>query len=102
MPDGTMIRKQLYITRAQERALKERARKEGLTEAQIVREALERHLRHENGPFISEDQRKLVEELIAMNKEVSRHHRFAKGYTFNREELYAEREDRWFENRDEK
>ena len=35
MPGSTMIRKQLYITREQERALKERARAEGRAEAEI-------------------------------------------------------------------
>ena len=96
-----MIRKQLYITREQERALKERAREEGRTEAEIVRLALDRHLRQESGPFVPEDRRKLVEELIRGNRRLAKHLQFPKGYTFNREELYAEREERWFRNQKE-
>lgn len=40
-----MIRKQLYITEAQERALKRRAREEGRSEAEVARQALAAHLR---------------------------------------------------------
>jgi hypothetical protein len=94
MPDKTMVRKQLYITREQERALKERAGEEGVTEAEIVREALDRHLRRESGPVIPEHRRRAVDELLAMTEEVARHHRFPKGYRFDRLELYAERENR--------
>ena len=100
MADRIKIRKQLYITPDQERALKERARKEGVAEAEIVREALDRHLRHESGPVLSGKRRKAVEELIAMNEEVALHHRFPKGYKFDRDELYADREERLVKKRD--
>lgn len=40
-----MVRKQLYITEAQERALKRRAREEGRSEAEVARRALATHLR---------------------------------------------------------
>ncbi len=90
-----MIRKQLYITPEQDRALKDRARAEGLTEAEIVREALDRHLKHENGPFVPGDRRQLIDEMIEGNLRLAKHLHFPKGYTFNREELYAEREERW-------
>ena len=36
-----MVRKQLYITRSQDRALKRRARELGVTEAEIVRRAID-------------------------------------------------------------
>jgi hypothetical protein len=100
MHDSTMVRKQLYIAHEQDRALKEQAREEGLSEAEIVREALDRHLRRRSGPVIPEGRRSAVEELVAMSEEVARDHRFPKGYKFNREELYTTREDRWFKNRE--
>jgi hypothetical protein len=100
MHDSTMVRKQLYITHEQDRALKEQAREEGLSEAEIVREALDRHLRRQSGPVIPEGRRKAIEELLAMSDEIARAHRFPKGYKFDREELYATREDRWLKNRD--
>lgn len=102
MSKSNMIRKQLYITREQERALKDRAREEGHTEAEIVREALDRHLRYESSPVIPEHRRDALEELITMNEEVARGHRFPRGYTFDREELYAEREERWLKKREAK
>jgi hypothetical protein len=102
MCDGHMIRKQLYITREHERALKDRARAEGLTEAEIVREALDRHLRPESSPVIPEHRRQALEKLLALNEDIARRHHFPKGYTFNREELYTEREDRWFTKREAK
>ena len=91
-----MIRKQLYITREQDRALKKRARQEGASEAEVVREALDNHLRPEAGPVLPAHQCKVLEGLLAANEKIAAHHRFPKGYRFNREELYADREDRWF------
>lgn len=93
-----MIRKQLYITREQNRALKKHARDQGASEAEVVREALDRHLRPEASPVLPAHRRKALEELLAANEEIAKHHRFPKGYRFNREELYAHREDRWFDN----
>ncbi len=91
-----MIRKQLYITPEQDRALKDHARKQGLSEAEIVREALDRHLRRETDPLFPQDRRRLVEELIQGNRRLAEQLRFPRGYKFNREELYAEREERRF------
>ncbi len=93
-----MIRKQLYITREQDRALKKYAREQGASEAEVVREALDRHLWPEADPVLPAHRRKALEELLAANEEIAKHHRFPKGYRFNREELYAEREGRWFNN----
>ena len=90
-----MIRKQLYITPEQERALKERAREEGVAEADLVREALQRYLWRDSERSVPEDRRKLVEELIGGNRRLAKHLKFPEGYKFEREELYSEREDRW-------
>ena len=99
MPGTAMIRKQLYITRDQDRALKQRARQEGASEAEVVREALDRHLRPEVAPALPAHRRQALEELLAANEEIARDHRFPLGYRFNRDELYAEREERWFKDR---
>jgi predicted DNA-binding protein len=42
---STMVRKQVYLERRQDRALKRLARKAGKTEAEIIREALDRLVR---------------------------------------------------------
>lgn len=91
-----MIRKQLYITADQERALKERAREEGIPEAEIVREALNQYLRQDSEGYLPSDRSELVEELIEGNRRLAGHLQFPKGYRFNRKELYAEREERFF------
>jgi hypothetical protein len=41
MDDTRMVRKQLYITRSQDRALKRRARELGVTEAEVIRRAID-------------------------------------------------------------
>ena len=94
-----MIRKQLYITPEQDRALKQHAREQGVSEAALVREALDRHLHGEDRPFLPEHRRQALEALIKGNEKLAGHLRFPKGYTFDREEGYAERERRWYEDR---
>lgn len=95
MPENTKVRKQLYITREQEHALKERAREEGLTEAEIVREALDRHLRPGSDPVIPVHRRQALEELHTLWGKIARHHQLPTDFRFDREQLYAEREYRW-------
>ncbi|MCL6561058.1 MAG: ribbon-helix-helix domain-containing protein [Firmicutes bacterium] len=40
-----MVRKQTYISPDQDKALKRRAKKEGTTEAEIIRRAIDRYIR---------------------------------------------------------
>lgn len=98
MPDVQMIRKQLYITREQDRALKQRAREQGASEAEVVREALDRHLQPQPGPVLPKHRRKALEELLAANEKIANQHGFPEGYRFNRDELYADCAERWFKS----
>ena len=98
MPSTSMIRKQLYITREQDRALKQRAREQGASEAEVVREALGRHLRPEVTSALASHRRKALKALLEGNERLAQQLSFPKGYRFNREELYAEREERWFKD----
>jgi hypothetical protein len=43
---GQMVRKQVYIEPAQEASLKKQAKKLGLTEAEIIRRAIDRQMVH--------------------------------------------------------
>lgn len=95
MAGQAKIRKQFYITPEQERALKERARAEGMPEAEIVREAINHYLSYRGNSPVFDDRRRMAEELIEGNRRLAKHLRFPEGYKFNREELYAEREERW-------
>ena len=89
-----MIRKQLYITDYQDRALKRTAKRLGVSEAELVRRALDEFLREaDDAP-----RRDVLEQLLANTRRLAERHRFPAHYRFDRAELYAEREDRLFES----
>lgn len=92
-----MVRKQLYITEEQERALKERARVEGVAEAEIVRYALDRHLRGAGGGVLRSRREQALQDVLDGNKRLAASLDPATG-PFRREDLYAERESRWLRN----
>ena len=96
---ANMVRKQLYITIDQDRALKLYARQKGLSEAEVVREALDRHLSadYSNVNLLVRHQ-DAVAELIEGNRRLSEQLLSEKGFTFNREDIYRDREQRWLKN----
>ncbi len=86
-----MIRKQVYIDAENERFLKERARQLGITEAEVVRQALadaERQVKNES-------RREALDRLLTYIREHRTFDAPKTGWTFNREELYDERLDRF-------
>jgi hypothetical protein len=94
-----MIRKQLYLGEEQERELKRRARSLGLSEAELVRQALDALLALEGtrpaagGVPGSGD---AVDEVIRRAGDlVRRGHRLPPGERLDRASLYDEREGRW-------
>jgi hypothetical protein len=91
-----MIRKQLYIEERHDRALKRRARALGVSEADIVRQALDALLQAEGKSAAVPGHRK------ALSAFLERASRFAaarrpgpKRPRYRRDELYEERERRW-------
>ena len=64
-----MVRKQLYLEARQERALKRLAKKTGKTEAEIIREALDRHtaeVQREQGRLrVWEEEKGFIRQWIA-------------------------------------
>lgn len=89
-----MVRKQLYITEVQDRALKERAGHEGVSEAELVRRALN-HLLEEKTTLPHSRQQKAIDDFLREADELSQHHRLPEDYHFNRDELYGERMERF-------
>lgn len=89
---AAMVRKQIYIEQRQEKALKQRARELGLSEAEIIRRALQVALRSGTPAFIPDpaawDRLKADIEAWAAQGPVPG------GRTWTREDLYAERLDR--------
>jgi len=83
-----MIRKQLYITDGQDEAVKDQARRLGISEAELTRRALRAFL-SERPPW-----RLDVRNLLEHMRTLSEKHRLPSGYGLDREDLYTERIDR--------
>ena len=91
----SLIRKQLYIRSDQDRALKQAAREQGRSEAELVRQAIDEViLRKATSPSLTPHEQAL-EELIQTNIDLSRQRTGAEPYQFDRDDLYREREERW-------
>ncbi|RMF71524.1 MAG: DNA-binding protein [Alphaproteobacteria bacterium] len=86
-----MIRKQLYITEQQEHALKRRAKTLGVSEAEFIRRALDAMLRDQ--PREPLPRRDALHGLLDHTRRLAETHRTPAGYRFDREALYAEREE---------
>ena len=88
-----MVRKQVYIPRKQNQLLKRLARQRGVSEAEVIRQALAREA--EIVAPLSDSAHALAK-MIAFAEE--RKTRFAgqgEPFRWNREELYEERQNRW-------
>ncbi|MBI2893624.1 MAG: hypothetical protein HYY06_08725 [Deltaproteobacteria bacterium] len=85
-----MVRKQLYIDERQERALKKKARSLGISEAELVRQALDRVLEAPSRPRSGRET--ALAAFLERADAIAREHRLPG--RFRREELYEEREAR--------
>ena len=96
-----MVRKQFYIQKRQDALLKRLSQARGLSEAEIIRQAIEREAAGTpTQPVLTalsaiDDFTRLA---LSKRSQVSG----AEPYRWNREEIYAERENRWFREREEK
>lgn len=89
-----MIRKQLYITEAQDEALKRRARALGASEAELVRRALDDFL--SEASYVERPRRReVLDRLMNHTRQLSEGHRLPSDYQFDRSELYVDRTSRW-------
>jgi len=84
-----VVRKQLYLREDQDRLLKERARKLGVSEAELVRMALDRFLFGGEGQTIAKA-RASLEAFLAEARRLAGTHRFPEGWRLDREALHAE------------
>ena len=89
-----MIRKQVYIEPRHDRMLKQRARQRGVTEAEVIREALD-HV--DANPVrrrdVDVDAARLA--VAFMRSLAARQTQAPKGRTWTRESLYEDRIGRW-------
>jgi len=92
MEGNPMVRKQLYLTSEQDQRLKRRAAQLGMSEAELVRRALDAALASDTEPLAVQNTRKAaLEEFFAGADAIVDHYGPSIG-RLNRVELYAERE----------
>ena len=94
-----MVRKQIYLQKRQDALLKRLSQARGVSEAEIIRQALERELAGISSPSVPADRSAWQELIVFLDaRQAGKAGRFA--YRWNREEIYAEREDRWLHDRE--
>ena len=92
-----MIRKQVYLETRQDRMLKRRARQQGVTEAEIIRKALDAAAaggnvaRGRTGP----DPDAALRALAFMRSLAARRSKGKRGRDWSRADLYEDRVGRW-------
>ena len=90
-----MVRKQIYIHRRQQNLLRQLARQRGMSEAEVIRRAIDRETTLLEIP-LSEDSRTTLENILqAAFAGSDQPAQTSEPYRFNRDELYEERENRW-------
>ncbi|PKO03681.1 MAG: hypothetical protein CVU43_01430 [Chloroflexi bacterium HGW-Chloroflexi-5] len=87
-----MIRKQFYINQEHQIILQKLAKQRGLSESEIVRQAIERESTIQEAD-VTEDKNTAFDMLI--QDALSNPKRPGGAYKFNREEIYQERQARW-------
>jgi hypothetical protein len=92
---ASMVRKQVYIERRQDDALKRAARQRGVTEAELIREALD--LRREGSRGAPDRQAWLSFKRSALRQRKKRRSA-VRPRTWTRAELYEERIGRWIKS----
>ena len=88
----TIIRKQLYIEERQDRALKYHAKELGISEAQLVRQAIDNLFMEKTN--IKSDADDILRDIFNTMDKVAKTRSAPKGYRFNRQEHYEEEERR--------
>ena len=93
-----MVRKQVYIHKRQQALLKRLSKLRGMSESEIIRNAIEREasITAAQAPF---DSRKALDEIFQFALSLRDRGVTGEPYKWNREELYAERENRWINRR---
>lgn len=88
-----MIRKQIYLPKRLDDTLKRLSKKRGVSEAEVIRQALERE--SSAGNRLYHDSQTAVESILRFSDERLALAETATPYTWNRDEIYDERENRW-------
>jgi hypothetical protein len=91
-----MVRKQIYIYKRQEVQLKRLSEARGISEAEIIRTALDREVNSQIAPYhYDEDAWKM---LLAGIEKYANSGISGEPYKFRREDAYEERDNRWLKD----
>lgn len=93
-----MVRKQIYISRRQQALLKRLSQQRGLSEAEIIRQAIDREATHVSPRIELNSQEAWDKAYQFMQSMSDRAGRFRQPYEWNREELYEPRLSRFTAN----
>jgi len=92
-----MIRKQVYLLRQQNLILRRLAKQRGVSEAEVIRQALEREA--ESVAPVQSGEKALAHMLAFSKQRKEKYGGRGKPFEWNRGEIYQERESRWFKAR---
>lgn len=95
-----MVRKQIYISKRQDSFLKKLADSRGVSEAEVVRQAIDREISGQSIQSHRPD-RSAWEKLVAFLDERNSIDKPSMPYLWDRSEVYKEREARWLRDKDE-
>ena len=95
-----MIRKQIYIPRRQNLLLKRLAKQRGVSEAEVIRQALEHEA--EKAVTVDNGERAFAEMVASAERRKEKYSGKGEPFKWNRAEIYDERESRWFKTPEEK
>jgi hypothetical protein len=90
-----MVRKQIYISRRQQALLKSLSQQRGLSEAEIIRQAIDREATHVAPRIELTSQEAWDKAFHFIQSLAERAAQFKTPYQWNREELYDERLSRY-------
>jgi hypothetical protein len=94
MMTSQLLRKQIYIHKRQQALLKQLAKKRGMSEAEIIRQAIDREAAN-SMPLPSQASQENWDETMAFMRSLAdRRDRFQEPLRWNRSELYEERLNR--------
>jgi hypothetical protein len=90
-----MVRKQVYIHKRQQALLKRLSSLRGMSESEIIRNAIDREVENRNNTHPLGNSHNALQESIAFALSLRERPFIGEPYRWNREEIYEERENRW-------
>ncbi len=90
-----MVRKQIYIQKRQDEWLKRASKARGISEAEVIRQAIDDQATTSSDQQSPEDRMDWEKAVEFMRSLKSRRSQFSEPYKWNREEIYEERENRY-------